>query len=180
MTAIAAPLISSMLVGGTAAGAGTAAAGTAVAGSTLGTIIQGGLTLLSVVSGLDAADQEASVLRREAADAEEDAVLEQIQGLERRTSIKREAQDAAGEAANAYAAGGQDLTFGSPVQTRKEIFRETDAALQADSFTQDTRVNRLRERAVEKRKSARAVRRSGKFKAFGQVGQFALSTINRG
>jgi len=142
--------------------------------------MQGEATMLSVVAGLDAADREAESFGFAADDAEEEAHLEALSGIERRASLKRQAYDAVGKTALAFAAGGQDASFGSPVQARSEAFRELDGALEADNFTQKTRVSRLKERAGEYRRKARTVKAGAKTKAKNQWLQHGISQFNRG
>lgn len=147
---------------GTATAAGTAAAGTAAAGvgaSTAATILSGSATALSVLMGIGAADQEATAMELAALDAETEQANEQIQGLQRRNALKAQLIQAVGEMDVAYAASGVDLSFGTPVEARREAARAADRALAVDSGTTLSRVARLDERARLYRIGARRKRR---------------------
>ncbi|MBL4768015.1 MAG: hypothetical protein JKY94_09925 [Rhodobacteraceae bacterium] len=149
-------------------------------GSSIMTLLEGRATMLSVSAELDAAEVQAQSLGLAADDAEEEANLEALKGIERRSSLKKLAHSIVGEQALAFAAGGQDLTFGSPVQARAEAFEELDAAISADNFTQSTRVSRLSERAGQYRKQAKTVRRGAKYTAQAKKLKFAANVIKRG
>jgi hypothetical protein len=175
-----ATMFTSVMAGGGSAAAGAAAGGMATAGSGLFTLLQGGASLLSIISGLEADNQQAEALQLQALDAEEEVVQENLRGIERRSSLRAEAQQIAGETAVAFAAGGQDLTFGSPTQARKEVYRELDTSLSADNATRTSRISRLNERASGYRSQARKVKRGSGLKAFTKALQFGGSVINRG
>lgn len=156
------------------------AGSTSSASSLLLTALQGGATLLSVSAGLQARRAEADALEADALDAETEIDLEQLQGLARRNSLKREAFRAVGEIDAAYAASGVDLSFGSPRRARREAFRELDSAMSSDMTTETTRVNRLKERADTYRARARGVRSAGKTEAAIGILGFTSDVINRG
>lgn len=166
------------LMGGGAAGIGAGAA--ALGGSGMMAAIQGGSTLLSIVSGMNAADEEAANFGMQAADAEQNIQLENLKGIGRRTSLKNEAFDVLGEQQVAFAAGGQDLTFGSPVNAQNEVFEELDSAVQSDNFTQSTRTDRLKQNAKNYRRAGRAVKKRGKLKAFTKAINFGFDVAARG
>lgn len=165
--------------GTAAAAAGTAAAGTAAAAATgaaalggtaasafsLSSLLSGGATLLSMVSSISAGNAEAEKLRLEADDAAREVPLETLQGINRRTSLKREAAARVGELDVAYAGSGTDLSFGTPVQARQDAWRDLDTALTSDIGTQQTRVARLEERQKNYLRMAGRAKKAGMFEA---------------
>lgn len=163
-----------------AASAGTAAAGVATTGSTIASILQGTATALSVFAGIGAANQEADALELAAGDAEREKALETLQGIERRTSIKRSMMEAIGEQNVATAASGVDLSFGTPGQARREAYREADLGLETANGTEQSRVSRLTERAANYRSRARSTRRAGLLTGLGQGLGGASNILLRG
>jgi len=149
--------------GGAAAAAGTAAAAAApvASGFSLASILQGTATVLGVVSSIAAGNAEADALELQAQDAEREVPLENLQGIERRSSIKRAMVDALGAQDVAYAGAGVDLSFGTARAARSDAYREADLALTTDSGTQQTRTARLSERAANYRASAKQAKRLG-------------------
>lgn len=145
------------------AGAATAAgaAGAAGTGATIANILGGAASLMSVFSGISAANASADALEAQAIDAEREIPLENIRGVQRRTSLIRDLGEAIGAQDVAYASSGVDLSFGSAAQARRDAFREADNAIAQDVGTQETRVTRLKERASIYRDNARKRRRLG-------------------
>lgn len=175
--------------GGAAAGtaAGTAVAGTAAAGAggaaaaastslSLGQLLQGSATVLGMFSHIGAGEADAEALELQAIDAEREIPLENLQGINRRTAINRELQDAIGAQDTAYAASSLDLSFGTPLAARREAFREADRALTSDIGAQVTRTSRLSERAANYRRAAGRAKSRGFFEAgalgLGTAGSF--------
>lgn len=184
MVALAASLFST-ITGGGAAAAGATAAGTAATsaigvGSTISSILQGTASLLGVFSGIGAANTEASSMELAANDAEREKALETLQGVDRRTSIKRALMDSVGAQSTAYAASGVDLTFGTPAQARKEAYREADLGIETSNGTELTRVSRLDERAANLRARAKSTRRAGVLSGVGGALGTAADILNRG
>lgn len=156
--------LSTLFGGGGAAAAGTAAATAApvaASGLSLSSILQGTATVLGVVSSFAAGNAEADMLEMQAEDAEREKPLENLQGIERRSSIKKAMVDALGAQDVAYAASGVDLSFGTARAARTDAYREADLALTSDAGTQQTRVARLDERARNYRSQAKQARRAG-------------------
>ncbi|HEX9837123.1 MAG TPA: hypothetical protein VGB90_09730 [Alphaproteobacteria bacterium] len=175
--------------GAAAAGAATAGLATAASGglSLAGSILQGALSVGSALalsragairadaasaSGIleaasieDAAATEGLNLDLAAGDALTEIGVEGIQGLERRNSLKKMLLAQLGEQDTAVAAGGVDLSFGTPAEARKEAVRDTNRALQVDRSTEDFRGTRLRERAASLKLQARERRRGGLLRA---------------
>lgn len=197
MAELAAAFTSLFATGSAAAGtaaAGTAAAGTAAsaagaagavgaigsAGSTIASILQGTATVLSVFAGMGAANQEADALELAAGDAEREQALETLQGIERRSSIKRAMMNAVGQQNVATAASGVDLSFGTPGQARREAFREADLGIATASGTEQTRVARLSERAANYRSRAKSTRRGGLLTGIGKAAEGASNILIRG
>ena len=171
---MAAAFVTSMFTGGTAAaGAGaagaSAAAGAGAAASTgfsLSSLLQGTATVFGMVNAINAGNADAEALNSAADDAAREVPLETLQGITRRTSIKREMMDRIGQQDVAFAASGVDLSFGTPGQARAEAFRQGDLVLNVDNGTEQTRVARLNERNAEYRKRASRAKKSGIFDAF--------------
>lgn len=150
--------------GGAAATAATAATGAAAAagpGLSLSSILSGVATVGGFVSSIMAGNAEADAARAAAIDAEREQSLENLQGINRRRSLKAAAAEALGEQDAAYAASGVDLSFGSAAEARRRALRETDMALTSDGGTQETRVARLQERAANYRRQAGRARMAG-------------------
>jgi len=183
MASVAMTLMSSVMGGGVAAGA-AGSIGSSVLGSVgssfFSTIIQGGMTLFSINSQLNAAEEERQAFIADAEDAQDEIPLESIAGIERRASLKQAAHEAVGQQTVAFAASGIDLTFGSPVQARKEAFSSLDRSLESDNLTETTRVNRLKERSRESYKKARGAKRKGQANAVATGGKFLLGALARG
>ncbi|MEO1110097.1 MAG: hypothetical protein AAFX90_19460 [Pseudomonadota bacterium] len=169
---------------GAAAGAAGAAAGTAGAaisgGSILSTLLQGGATLLGMMSTIEAGEQDADMFEARAIDAQAEKPFETLQSVSRRTSIKQDLAQAIGEQEVAYAAAGVDLSFGTPVEARKDAAREADRALTNENATEETRLNRLDERSSQFRLSASRARSSARRQALIQGLSFGLNAFRRG
>lgn len=173
--------------GGAAAGAGaatTAAASTAVgaasSGISLASILQGTATVLGVLTSIGAGNAEADRLEAAAVDAKTEQSLETLQGISRRTSIRRQMAEAIGAQNVAYAASGVDLSFGTARAARTDAFREADLALATDTGTEQTRVARLAERAKNYRRSAKMARRMGVLNAVSGAASTAVDFFERG
>lgn len=179
--------IMSMLQGGQAAGgdpwAGLRTVGGASggnAGSSFWSALQGGATLFSVVNSYRAEQLRADDFDASALDAESEIDLERLAGVERRASLKREAYDHIGDMTVAFAASGQDLTFGSPAKARERAFRDLDTAVNTATNTEETRIARLKERADTYRSRARRVRSAAPVNALAEGLQFGASLARRG
>lgn len=166
--------------GGAAAAAGAtagAATGAAAGGISLASLLQGTATVLGLVAGIGSANAEAGALNAQAADAEAEKPLETLQGIARRTSIKKALADSIGEQNTAYAASGVDLSFGTAAAARSDAFREADLALTTATGTEETRQARLSERASSYRRQAKRARAGGIFSALaGGIKGFAALT----
>lgn len=158
------------LFGGGAAAAGTAAPAAAAAttatsaaagGLSISTILQGGATVLGLVSAISAGQAERDQMEMMAADAEAEQPLEMLKGIDRRRGLKLSAIDAIGEMDTAYAASGVDLSFGTAAQARQDAFRELDLGLTSDAGTTMTRLSRLTERAANYRSMGKRAMRAG-------------------
>lgn len=151
----------SAFAGATAAGAIGAGAATAASGISLASILQGAATVLGVIASIGAGNAEAEKLNMQADDAVREVPLENLQGIERRTSIKKALAQQLGDESVAYAGSGLDLGFGTATQARTDAIREADTALTTDTGTQQTRVARLFERATDYRSQAKQAKRMG-------------------
>lgn len=188
MAELAAAFMTTLGSVGTAAttavqGVGTALGtigGAGATGSTIGSILQGTATALSVFAGIGAANTEADALELAAGDADREKALETLQGVERRSSIKRAMMDAIGEQNVATAASGVDLSFGTPSQARREAFREADLGLETANGTEQTRVSRLAERAASYRSRAKSTRRAGLLTGLAKGAEGASNILLRG
>lgn len=144
--------------GGAAAGAATGAAST---GLTISTILEGGASVLGLVSSIAAGRAEQERMEMMAQDAEREQPLETLQGIDRRRSLKAAAVEAIGEGDVAHAASGVDLSFGSARQAREDAYRELDLGLTSDASTTTTRLARLQERAANYRQMGKRALRAG-------------------
>lgn len=153
----------SAVTSGASAVASTAGsiAGASSSGFSLSSLLQGGLTVLGVVSEISAGKADAEAANQAAEDAKSEKQLESLQGIERRSSIKRAMNDAIGAQDVAYAASGVDLSFGTAKQARQEAFRETDYATTSDVNTQQVRASRLDERFANYKSAAKRARLNG-------------------
>ncbi|WP_295805938.1 hypothetical protein [uncultured Nitratireductor sp.] len=147
--------------GAAATGAATAAGSAVSTASTIGTILEGGATVLGLVSSIAAGSAQQEQMELAAIDAEREQPLEILQNIDRRTSLKAAAADAIGEMDTAYAASGVDLSFGSARQARQDVFRETDLGLTTDAGTTMSRLSRLQERASSYRQMGKRAMRAG-------------------
>jgi hypothetical protein len=145
----------------TATGTATAAATTASTGLSISSILQGVATVGGVVASIAAGNAEASSLKMQGRDAEQEKTLEVLQSVDRKRSLLKSAQEAVGEIDTAYAASGVDLSFGSAAQAKKDVFREADYSLNSESATTGSRLNRMTERAQNLFRMAKGAKRMG-------------------
>lgn len=146
-----------------------AAGGAAVVGSSatvgaasfLGSLLEGTATVASALSFARAGEIDAMSALASAGDAELEAQLEEVHGLERRNSLRRALLETIGERDVATAASGVDLSFGTPSIARQEAIRSTERALNIDRGTEEFRRRRLEERARNLRSIAQEKRRGG-------------------
>lgn len=168
---LATSFVTSIFGGGAstaAAGAGaaaTTAAAPAAASFSLSSLLQGTASVLGMVQSINAGRADADAANAAADDAAREVPLETLQGITRRTALKKEMMDSIGQQDVAYAASGVDLSFGTPSQARTEAFRQADLGLTSDVGTEQTRIGRLQEREAEYRKRAKRARQSGLFNA---------------
>lgn len=145
-------------IAGAASSAGSALVGAVTSvGSTLtsaltstsgwASILSGGATVASVLAMQEAGETKAWNYQMQADDAELQARVEQVQGLDRRNSLKAALVQAVGERDVAAAASGVDLSFGTPAIARSEAIKDGERALSTDQATEDFRRQRLLERA---------------------------------
>ena len=181
---LAIPAAIGSALGTTGAAAGTAAAGTAAtaagSGISLASILQGTATVLGVVSAIGAGNAQADQAEASAIDAESEQGVETLQGISRRTSIRRQMADALGAQDVAYAASGVDLSFGTAKAARTDAYREADLGLSTATGTEMSRVSRLAERAANYRSAAKTARRMGFFNALTGATDNLLSFSERG
>ena len=183
---LATSFVTSIFGGGAstaAAGAGAAAGGAATAAAapsfSLSSLLQGTASVLGMVQSISAGKADAEAANAAADDAAREVPLETLQGITRRTALKKEMMDSIGQQDVAYAASGVDLSFGTPSQARTEAFRQADLGLTSDAGTEQTRIGRLNEREAEYRKRARRARQSGLFNAAIIGVKGATSTADR-
>jgi hypothetical protein len=149
--------VSSMLGGGAAAGA-AATAGAASTGLSISSILQGVASVGGLVASISAGNAEAENLRQQANDANREKPFEVVQNVDRKRNMLKAASEAVGDINTAYAASGTDLSFGSAVEARKAVFRETDLNQTTDNATTTMRLDRLTERARNFRRMAKRVK----------------------
>lgn len=154
--------LGTLLGGGATAGAAAGAAATGIStGGLISTILQGTATVLGVASAFSAGAAEEDALKAQAIDAEREQSIQNLQGIERRSSIKAAMRDAQGAIDTAYASSGVDLSFGTAAQARREAYREADLMTTTSTGTELTNGARLMERAANYRNSAKRARRAG-------------------
>lgn len=162
------------------AAASGAATGAAASGFSLASILQGTATVLGVVSAIGAGNAQATQNELAASDAEGDQKLETLQGISRRTSIRKQMAEALGAEDVAYAGSGVDLSFGTAQAARKDAYREADLGLETSNGTEVTNISRLAERAASYRAAAKTSRRMGIFNALSGGIDNLLSFNQRG
>ncbi|QKC64690.1 hypothetical protein EFV37_22165 [Mesorhizobium loti] len=136
--------------------------------------------MLGVVSAIGAGNAEATQNELAASDAEGEQASESLQGINRRTSIRKQMAQALGSEDVAYAASGVDLSFGTAKAARADAYREADLALNTATGTEQSRVSRLAERAASYRAAAKNARRMGIFNALSGGLDNVLSFKERG
>ncbi len=146
---------------GATAAAGAAGVGAATGGISLSSILTGITTVGGLAFSVMSGSAEAAAMKAQAADADREQALENLQGIDRRRALKAAASEAIGEMDAAYAASGVDLSFGSARQARQSAYRELDLGLTSDAGTQETRLARLQERAANYRRAAKRAKLSG-------------------
>lgn len=137
------------------------AAGAAAGGLSLSTILQGGASVLGLVSSIQAGQAERDQMEMMAQDAEDEQPLEILKGIDRRRGLKLSAIDAIGEMDAAYAGSGVDLSFGTAAQARQDAIRELDLGLTSDASTTTSRLSRLTQRASNYRAMGKRAMRAG-------------------
>lgn len=148
----AAEIGSTIATAATSAGSTIASAGSSLLSATGGastwaSILSGGATVASVLAMQNAGETKAFALNAQADDADLQARVEGVQGLERRNSLKAQLVQAVGERDAAAAASGVDISFGTPTIARGEAIKDGERAIDLDQSTEDFRRQRLLERA---------------------------------
>lgn len=138
--------------------------------STWASILSGGATVASVLAMQQSGETKAFALNAQADDADLQARVEQVQGLDRRISLKAQLVQAVGERDVAAAASGVDISFGTPSLARSEAVKDGERAIDLDQSTEDFRRQRLLEKAGNLRIQANQAR-SG---ALGSAAALAL------
>lgn len=133
-------------------------------------------TLVSAMGAIREGDARATALEQQAADARVDAQQASLEGLQQRSSLKRQLVQALGERDVAYAASGVDLSFGTPAAAREQQEVDAERALSLSDANADLKRNRLLERASSYMSQAGEARRAGSIKAAGSVlsGAYAI------
>jgi hypothetical protein len=148
--------------------------------STTASILSGGATVASVLAAQRAGEQKATALEMQAADAETNTQVENVQGIQRRASIKQALLQTIGERDVATAASGVDLSFGTPVTARNQAISDGERALSLDQNTQDFNVARLRQRASNYRMMASDARSGALGTAAGLALEGGAKLLRRG
>lgn len=130
------------------------AAGVGGSLSTVSSILSGGATVASVLMAGRAGEAQSKAYLTQADDADMSARVEQVQGLQRRNSIKAALVDAIGQRDVAGAASGVDITFGTPSIARSKAQTDGERALAIDQTSEDFNRSRLLERAANYRAMA--------------------------
>lgn len=116
--------------------------------SLVSSILSGSATAASALATEKAGEEKAQALELSAEDEQVNTGVEVVQGAERERTIKAALLKTIGERDVATAASGVDLTFGTPVQARKEAVRDAENALSINQSTTAFNVNRLNERSA--------------------------------
>lgn len=178
MTNLAAVFGGPMQLIGSGAPLAVGASQSLFSGSGLMSLLQGGATVLSVMGGLRAAQEQAAAREGQAADARLEAAMEGTRGIERRTQIQRQMLEDLGARDVAYAASGVDLSFGTPASARNDAVADANAALSTDAETENIRRNRLLTRSAMYRSMAEDARAGGTLRAI-SGGMSMLADIGR-
>lgn len=162
--------------------AGTAAetAGAASIGSSLWTGLQAAGGLVGMMGAVRAGQASAAALREGAADARFEQRMEQVDAINRQTSLRRQLTAALGERDVAYAASGVDLSFGTPATARRQVILEGQSAIGQDQATSDIRQARSRQRAFSLEAQADDAEQAGWIKGLGLGLGTAASIFKRG
>lgn len=166
--------------GGATGGTVGTAAGGAASGVSFGSVLQGGMGILSAMSALRAGQSQAAMYTSQAADTRLDVTQEGIDATERQTGLRKQLLSALGERDTAYAASGVDLSFGTPVQARTEAIQEANNAIAVDQSNADIRQSRLRARAATLDGMAADAKSAAALKAGGILFDTGLDIYKRG
>lgn len=158
----------------------TAATGGLFGSSSWLSLLQGGASALSVVSGLAAGEEKSASLEASARDAELQASQERLAGEQRQSSLRRAAADQMAERDAAYAASGIDLSFGTPQIAKEQDIADSSRALGIEQSNTEMMVARRQEQATEYRRASRSARRSATLKAIMSGVETGLSMNRRG
>lgn len=144
------------------------------------TALQIGATGLGALSGLAAGEQKAAALTAQATDAEIQSDSERIAGTERRAGLKAAAAEQMAERQAAYAAGGVDLSFGTPVTAKAQDLAQAERALAIDQGNEDINRARLLEKANSYRLAAKEARRGAMIGALTKGVETSIAFGRRG
>lgn len=164
---------------------GAAAAGTGgllgalSGGSALSSVLSGGVTVLSALRGLQAADERGFEADMKAAETRQQITDEREAGARRRINLKEEMYSVLGKNDVATAAAGIDLSYGFGQQQRETVLDKGAQEVGIDSATEARRVRELKMREENYKRIARGARDSGTLSAALAVGEGATKLAGR-
>lgn len=180
ISAMALGTAASAATASTAATAATAGlfgfGGTFSLGATLSTLG----TAFGALSSITAGRADASISKSEAMLNEFNAKQEQIRGREEANLIKRDVARAIASANARGAAGGIDVSSGSPVTAQKEAITDANQAWSTAGTNAKIRAETERVRAQIARQRARNSVRAGTSQAVSILGNFVTDQQDRG
>jgi hypothetical protein len=132
------------------------------------------------ISAMREGQEKSAALKLQAVDARNDAQQEQLAGAQRADALRRQLLEEQGQRDAATAAGGVDLSFGTPAMARAQADDDSARALSLNASSVDTRSARYLERAANYQTMARSASRGGMLKALGIGANTALSIQRRG
>jgi hypothetical protein len=148
--------------------------------SNAGTLLSGGLGLVSAMASGRQSEMQAAALRAQGEDARFDARSEEINAMQRQTSLRRNLLKLVGESDVAYAASGVDLSFGTAVTAREDAIEDGNRAVMADQDAAAMKIARGRAKAANYDAMASETEAAGKFKMAGALLQPLVSAARRG
>lgn len=178
----AAALTSIASAGGASAAAGStfSLASLLPGASTASSILSGASTVLSVLNAQRAGEAKAMALEAQADDAIAQSQLENIQGMDRQSSLKRSLALALGQRDVATAASGTDISFGTAAIARREAITDADRALATDQETTNLNMSRLNQRSANYRIMAEQARAGGLANAVSLALEGGAKLLKRG
>ena len=166
--------------GGTAAAGAAGVAGAAGGSSLLLNIAQGTLTAFSAAASIGAGFAAKGQARIEEISAGMEADREKIAADDEAIRINRAAAEVIGDQAAAYAAGGVDLSSGTPVVARQKARERANEDLQVNRANRNAAVAAWNQRALAARARGNAAVAQGFVGAATDIAGFGMDVAKRG